>query len=93
MVTTPLKNIQIEDDRTGLDIETLRRAIADNLYYLQGRLPENASKNDFYLALAYTIRDRLMPRLHSTRTYYAPDARIVCYLSAEFLLGPHLENN
>ncbi len=94
MVAAPINNVQIEDDRTGLDVETLRRAIADNLYYLQGRLPENATKNDFYLALAYTIRDRLMPQwLHSTRTYSAPDARVVCYLSAEFLLGPHLENN
>ncbi|MEO0409600.1 MAG: glycogen/starch/alpha-glucan phosphorylase, partial [Cyanobacteria bacterium P01_A01_bin.135] len=93
MVTTPL-NIKIEDDRTGLDIETLRRAFTDHLYYLQGRLPQTASKNDFYLALAYTVRDRLMPKwLHSTRTYYDPGSRVVCYLSAEFLLGPHLENN
>ncbi|PSN19906.1 glycogen phosphorylase [filamentous cyanobacterium CCP5] len=86
--------VQIEDDRTGLDVETLRRAIADNLYFLQGRLPETASTNDFYLALAYTVRDRLMSKwLQSTRTYYQPEARVVGYLSAEFLLGPHLENH
>jgi starch phosphorylase len=94
MVTTPQPNIRIEDDRTGLDVETLRRAFADNLFYIQGKFPEIASTNDFYLALAYTVRDRLMNRwLHSTRTYLQNDARIVCYLSAEFLLGPHLENN
>jgi len=94
MVAAPPNNVQIEDDRTGLSIETLRRAIADNLYYVQGRLPAKATRNDFYLALAYTVRDRLMPRwLQSTRLYEAPDTRIVCYLSAEFLLGPHLENN
>jgi len=94
MVTAPQPNIQIEDDRTGLDVETLRRAFADNLFYVQGKLPEIASTNDFYLALAYTVRDRLMNRwLYSTRTYSQNDARIVCYLSAEFLLGPHLENN
>jgi starch phosphorylase len=94
MVTVPQPNIRIEDDRTGLDVETLRRAFADNLFYIQGKFPEIASNNDFYLALAYTVRDRLMNRwLHSTRTYLQNDARIVCYLSAEFLLGPHLENN
>ncbi|MGF1524339.1 MAG: glycogen/starch/alpha-glucan phosphorylase [Leptolyngbyaceae cyanobacterium] len=94
MVAAPPNTIQIEDDRTGLSIETLRRAIADNLYYVQGRLPAKATRNDFYLALAYTVRDRLMPRwLQSNRLYEAPDTRVVCYLSAEFLLGPHLENN
>jgi starch phosphorylase len=31
--------------------------------------------------------------LHTTRTYLKDDVRLVCYLSAEFLLGPHLENN
>ena len=96
MVTTSSSHtpVPIEDDRTGLDVETLRRAILDNLYFLQGRLPETASQNDFYLALAYTVRDRLMPRwLQSNRTYYDPQSRVVCYLSAEFLLGRHLENN
>jgi starch phosphorylase len=95
MATPPSHDpIQIEDDRTGLEIETLRRALTDNLYYLQGRLPEMASNNDLYLALAYTVRDRIMPRwLQSNRTYYDPQARVVCYLSAEFLLGRHLENN
>jgi starch phosphorylase len=94
MVTAPQPNVRIEDDRTGLDVETLRRAFADNLFYIQGKFPEIASINDFYLALAYTVRDRLMNRwLHTTRTYLQHDARVVCYLSAEFLLGPHLENN
>ena len=94
MVTAPQSNIRIEDDRTGLDVETLRRAFADNLFYIQGKFPESASINDFYLALAYLVRDRLMNRwLHSTRTILQSDSRVVCYLSAEFLLGPHLENN
>ena len=38
-----------EDDRTGLSIPTLRRAIADNLRYLQGKTPATASINDYYL--------------------------------------------
>ena len=30
-------NIQVEDDRTGMSVETLKRAFADNLFYLQGK--------------------------------------------------------
>ena len=86
--------VEVEDDRTGLHVETLRRALADNLFYIQGRSPEMASRNDFYLALAYTVRDRLLPKwLSSRRSLLEPEVRIVCYLSAEFLLGPHLGRN
>lgn len=86
--------IQVEDDRTGISVETLRRALADNLFYIQGKFPGVATKNDYYMALAYTVRDRLLQRWISTiQTYMKQDARVVSYLSAEFLLGPHLGNN
>ncbi len=86
--------LQIEDDRTGLSIETLRRAMADNLFYIQGKYPEIAKKNDFYMALAYTVRDRLLKRwISTTKSYIEKDVKVVCYLSAEFLMGPHLANN
>lgn len=86
--------VEVEDDRTGLSVETLRRALADNLFYIQGKWPEVASINDFYLALAYTVRDRMMQRwLNSTRNYLRSEVRVVTYLSAEFLLGPHLGRN
>jgi starch phosphorylase len=85
---------QTEDDRTGLSIETIRRAIADNLFYIQGKFPGIATDNDYYMATAYSVRDRLLQRwLNTTETYLKKDTRIVCYLSAEFLLGPHLANN
>jgi starch phosphorylase len=86
--------IQVEDDRTGLSLTTLRRAIADNLFYLQGKFPGIATQNDYYMALAYTVRDRLLHRwLNTNETYIQKNVRIVCYLSAEFLMGPHLANN
>ncbi|MGK7885984.1 MAG: glycogen/starch/alpha-glucan phosphorylase [Crocosphaera sp.] len=86
--------VKVEDDRTGLEIPTLRRAILDNLFYIQGKFPEIATKNDFYLALAYTVRDRLQQRwLNTIQTQLEKDVKKVCYLSAEFLVGPHLENN
>ena len=86
--------ITTEDDRTGLSIPTLRRAIADNLFYLQGKFPAIATKNDYYMALAYTVRDRLLQRwLATNQSYLNNNVRVVCYLSAEFLVGPHLGNN
>ena len=91
---TENRQLIIEDDRTGLDIETLKRAIADNLYFLQGKLPQRATLNDYYLALAYTVRDRLLRGWLATgQTYLDPEVKVVCYFSAEYLVGPHLSNN
>lgn len=88
------QQIVIEDDRTGLSVATIKRAIADNLYYLQGKLPQTATLNDYYLALAYTVRDRLMQGwLATAQTYLDPDIKVVAYFSAEFLVGTHLSNN
>ncbi|MBI1270616.1 glycogen/starch/alpha-glucan family phosphorylase [bacterium] len=85
---------QIDDLRTGVTVSALRRALADNLYYAIGKYPEIATKNDFYLAVAHTVRDRLLNKwINTIHNYFSGDHRVVCYLSAEFLLGPHLENN
>ncbi len=84
----------VEDDRTGLSVTTLSRAIADNLFYVQGKFSANATMNDQYLALAYTVRDRLLRRwIDSVEMYLKNDVRLVCYLSAEYLTGPQLQNN
>ena len=84
----------IEDNRTGESVPNLIQAIADNMFYVQGKFPGVATKNDDYLAVAYTVRDRLLRRwIDSVETYTKNDVRLVCYFSAEFLLGPHLHNN
>ena len=81
-------------ERASLDIRDLRRSFLDNLLYVQGKFPKLANNADYYLALAHTVRDRLMQRWISTASAYTSQAsRTVCYLSAEFLMGPHLGNN
>ncbi|MGH9550885.1 MAG: glycogen/starch/alpha-glucan phosphorylase, partial [Terriglobales bacterium] len=86
--------IKVEDDRTGLSLETLKRAIKDHLFYSQGVFDTIAMPNDRYMALAYTVRDRLMHHwIVTIRNYLKKDVRLVSYMSAEFLLGPHLVNN
>ena len=86
---------QAGDVRTGLTVESLKRALADNLFYAQGKFPAIATKNDFYMALAYTVRDRQLHRwINTIETYIKQkDPKVVCYLSAEFLLGPRLGNS
>src|SRR5262245_41651863 len=83
-----------EDVRLGLSPSTIARAFRDNLAYLQARFPAVATKNDNYMALAYSVRDRLLHRwINTGRTYFERRSRTVCYLSAEFLMGPQLGNN
>jgi starch phosphorylase len=90
-VNTELK---LEDDRTALSKQALKSAFLDDLFYMQGKFPALATKNDYYMALAYAVRDRMLQHWISTAAAYTKQAsRTVAYLSAEFLMGPHLGNN
>ena len=74
--------------------ESIKRSFLDSLFYRQAQFPKLATSHDYYKALAYTVRDIMAQKwLSSARTYTLAGSRTVCYLSAEFLLGPHLGNN
>src|SRR5512136_707605 len=82
-----------ENIRTGESVEGLTQAILDHLHFIQGRVPEIATRNDWYMAVAYAVRDRLIKQWVSTyQLVRKEDRRAVAYLSAEFLMGPHLGN-
>jgi starch phosphorylase len=84
----------MKDQKTAMTAHALAHSFLDNLFFVQGRSLERATVNDLYMALAHTVRDRLVERWISTvKNYQAQDVRVVCYLSAEFLTGPHLANN
>jgi starch phosphorylase len=75
------------------------RAFADalivNLHHRQGKLPAHATRNDWYMALAYTVRDRMLDGYITMVDAIASrrnESKVVAYLSAEFLTGPHLGN-
>ena len=88
------RQILIEDDRTGSSTETLKRAILDNLFYIAGRTRDTATPADWFTALAYTVRDRMLACwLQTIERYRQHNVRVVSYLSAEYLTGPHLANN
>jgi starch phosphorylase len=80
--------------RVDASIDGLKRTFLEHLFYTQGRFIQGASLNDAYMALAYTVRDQLLHRwVKTVEKYLEHGIKVVSYLSAEFLLGPHLENN
>jgi glycogen phosphorylase len=82
--------------RTGLDADAIAQALVDNLHCLQAKVPQYATRNDWYMALAYTVRDRMLDRYIKTLEAIAATnagAKVIAYLSAEFLTGPHLGNS
>ena len=71
----------------------LEKDILESLYYIQCKSRELATKNDWYMAVAYTVRSRLMKNWIDTLHGMADKKiKLVGYLSAEFLVGPHLGN-
>ena len=83
-----------DPQRNGLTAKDLVEAITEHLFFTLGQRVSVASRHDFYLALSYAVRDRLMARhLASKDALLAQPTRVVAYLSAEFLIGPQLGNN
>jgi len=83
-----------ENTRTGTTAGAIRQAVLDNLHYVQGRTPALATRNDWYMAVAFTVRDHMLDRfIRSLARLADPTVKIASYLSAEFLMGPHLGNN
>jgi len=75
-------------------VDVVKREWKDALFASLGRFPETATPNDLYLALALAARREVLRRwVRTSETYYRESSRTVAYLSAEFLLGPHLASN
>jgi glycogen phosphorylase len=84
----------VVDVRTGLQADALRQAISDHLRYSIGRATSVLTPAHYYQALALAVRDRLQQRwFASMQTFLDLSRKVVCYLSAEFLMGPQLGNN
>ena len=82
------------DIRSGQTVAAIKQAFLDNLFNALGRHPMAATPNDLYMALALTVRDRVLRQGVATAdAYLHTGARSVCYFSAEYLPGPHLDNN
>ncbi len=78
----------------GNSKEELKRSFYEHLKYSLAVTLENSHSTDKYLALAQTVRDRIIERLFITKkTHEKQKAKCVNYFSFEFLMGRALSNN
>ena len=83
-----------DETRTGMTAQSLRNAIEDHVRYTLGRPVQLLEPQHYYHALALAVRDRMQKRwIETTQTYVGMPSKVAVYLSAEFLMGPHLGNN
>jgi starch phosphorylase len=77
-----------------LSTRPLAEEIQRHLFFSQAKAPSLATQHDHYMALSLAVRDRLLQNwVDTAETYTRQGVRTAAYLSAEYLLGPHLENN
>ena len=80
-------------DRSVLQVP-LAEQIQRHLYFSQAKSPSLATRHDHYMALSLAVRDHLLQNwVETAEAYTQKGVRTAAYLSAEYLLGPHLDNN
>lgn len=80
--------------QTSDTADELLAAIRHHLFSSQAKSTSLATRHDHYMALALAVRDRLLRSwVDTAETYTRQHVRTAIYLSAEYLLGPHLDNN
>jgi hypothetical protein len=85
---------RVDDDRTSVSVEALKRSIMNHLFYLRGTLPETATAYDYYIALVYTVRDRLLASWLATgQTYQQQPVKRVVYLAPHGVRAAALETH
>jgi len=90
----PTPGCYADHERAGIGADAVFDGITEHLFFTLGKLAPTASLHDLYMALSYAVRDRLMTRyLASQEAMRARPHKTVAYLSAEFLIGPQLNNN
>ena len=79
---------------SSADGKALAEGIRRHLFSSLAKSPSLATRHDYYRALALSVRDQLLHNwVDTAETYTQQGVRTVSYLSAEYLLGPHLDNN
>lgn len=86
--------IPITQDEIQRQAETLIGIIKQYLISLFGRVIEEATSDEFYRAFCYAIREQIMINWQATAdTWHNANAKMIFYLSIEYLPGRFLNNN
>jgi starch phosphorylase len=84
----------VGENRAGTTAEEIAVSFCNHMTHSVGRPLEWSSLIDKYHALSAAVRDRLMDQwLETIESYKQRDVRVLAYLSAEYLLGLHLQND
>ena len=74
--------------RIDTDVAGMKDSILNHLKFTLARDPKTATRQDWYLATAHSVRDRIMARFITTMSAQTDDnVRRVYYLSLEYLMG------
>ena len=77
-----------------MNAKELKKAIEDNVKVLYRKTIDEASKEQVFYALSYAIKDTIIDEwINTHKAYDEQDAKILYYLSMEFLIGRALGNN
>ncbi|EPJ97933.1 carbohydrate phosphorylase family protein, partial [Chlamydia psittaci 02DC14] len=81
-------------DKNLVNVETMKQAILNRLYFGVVQSPESASARDIFTAVSKTVMEWLAKGwLKTQNSYYEQDVKRVYYISMEFLLGRSLKSN
>ena len=74
--------------------ESLKRAFENHLRFTLAKDQYSSNDHDRYVALAMTVRDRLVDRwIRTSQTYHDHNVKRIYYLSMEYLIGRSMGNN
>ena len=74
--------------------ETFKKSVRDNVRFLFRRTLEEATPQQIFQAVSYSVKDVIIDNwLLTQKTYEKQDPKTVYYMSMEFLMGRALGNN
>lgn len=77
----------------AVDITSIQTSIVKHVEYTLAKNRFNFQSKHCYLAVAHSIRDRLIESFNDTQQhFYRQDVKRVYYLSLEFLIGRQMQN-
>ncbi|MFP4203970.1 MAG: glycogen/starch/alpha-glucan phosphorylase [Opitutales bacterium] len=82
-------NFAVDDSK-----DAVQTSILNHLRFTLARHPESATRNEWWTATCYAVRDRLLDRFMKTQAVHEQNqVRRAYYLSLEYLMGRMLVNN
>ena len=74
--------------------EAFKKSVKDNVKFLYRKTIEEATQEQIFQAVSYTVKDVIIDNwLETQKAYDEQDPKIVYYMSMEFLMGRALGNN